>query len=76
MLFTADHKLSSDYLLPAPIFVLIVFLCVFYLILGESCIFVLGVKWFVIRVNFIIIIAYNNLRVQIFKLYLLAFYYG
>ena len=76
MLFTTDRKLSSDYLLPAPIFVLTVFLCVFYLILGESCIFVLGVKWFVIRVNFIIIIAYNNLRVQIFKLYLLAFYYG
>lgn len=69
MLFTADHKVSSDYLLPAPIFVLIVFLCVFYLILGESCIFVLGVKWFVIGVNFIIIIAYNNLRVQIFKQY-------
>ena len=52
MLFTADHKVSSDYLLPAPIFVLIVFLCVFYLILGESCIFVLGVKWFVIGVSF------------------------
>lgn len=69
MLFTADHKVSSDYSLPAPIFVLIVFLCVFYLILGESCIFVLGVKWFVIGVNFIIIITYNNLRVQIFKQY-------
>lgn len=76
MLFTADHKVSSDYLLPAPIFVLIVFLCVFYLILGESCIFVLGVNWFVIGVNFIIIIAYNNLRVQIFKQYLLALCYG
>ena len=74
MLFTTDRKLSFDYLLPAPIFVLTVFLCVFYLILGEFCL--LGVKSFVIRVDFIIIIAYNNLRVQIFKLYLLAFYYG